>query len=169
LTNLEPVSLFADMDDDKLCTMILAAAFRVHSRLGPGLLKSVYERVIAYELTKGGLSVEVQKSVPIVYGELLFDEGYRADLIVEKRILLELKSVEKLLPVHAKQVLTYIRLANLWLGYPPSPSLRRGRTSASSVESLLMNPRGPPSRCIRGLLNFAEAQLKTGIKRLIND
>src|SRR6266481_3530279 len=101
------------MYEDKLCTMILvlAAAFRVHSRLGPGLLESVYQRVLAYELTKGGLSVEVQKSIPILYDELVFDDGYRADLIVEKSVLLELKSVENLLPVHAKQVLTYIRLA----------------------------------------------------------
>src|SRR5271165_4113103 len=97
--------------------MILAAAFRVHSRLGPGLLEAVYQRVLNYELTKGGLSAEVQKSIPIVYDELVFEEGYRADLIVENRILLELKSVETLLPVHAKQVLTYIRLANLRLGY----------------------------------------------------
>jgi GxxExxY protein len=105
------------MDDDKLCTMILAAAFRVHSRLGPGLLESVYLRVLAYELTKGELSVEVQKPIPIIYDELAFEEGYRADLIVENRILLELKSVEALQPVHAKQVLTYIRLAKLRLGY----------------------------------------------------
>ena len=106
------------MDDDELCTMILAAAFRVlHSRLGPGLLESVYQRVLAYELTKGGLSAEVQKSIPIVYDELVFEEGYRADLIVENRVPLELKSVETLLPVHVKQVLTYIRLANLRLGY----------------------------------------------------
>ena len=97
--------------------MILAAGFRVHSRLGPGLLESVYQRVLAYELTKGGLSVEVQRSIPILYDEVLFDEGYRADLIVEKSVLLELKSVETLLPVHAKQVLTYIRLANLRVGY----------------------------------------------------
>jgi GxxExxY protein len=123
------------MEEDALCTMILAAAFRVHTRLGPGLLESVYQRVLAYELTKGGLSVEVQKSIPIYYDQLRFDEGYRADLIVEKTVLLELKSVETLLPVHAKQVLTYIRLANLRLGY---------------------------------LLNFGEAQFKTGIKRLIN-
>ena len=105
------------MDDDRLCTMILAAAFRVHTRLGPGLLESVYQRVLAYELTKGGLSTEVQKSIPIVYDDLVFEEGYRADLVVESRVLLELKSVETLLPVHAKQVLTYIRLANLRLGY----------------------------------------------------
>jgi GxxExxY protein len=123
------------MEEDALCTMILAAAFRVHTRLGPGLLESVYQRVLAYELTKGGLSVEVQKSIPIYYDQLRFDEGYRADLIVEKTVLLELKSVETLLPVYAKQVLTYIRLANLRLGY---------------------------------LLNFGEAQFKTGIKRLIN-
>src|ERR1700739_2327610 len=122
-------------DQNKLCTMILAAGFRIHSRLGPGLLESVYQRVLTYELTKGGLSVEVQRSIPILYDELLFDEGYRADLVVEKSVLLELKSVETLLPVHAKQVLTYIRLANLRLGY---------------------------------LLNFGEAQFKTGIKRLIN-
>jgi GxxExxY protein len=64
---------------NKICTLILAAGFRVHSRLGPGLLESVYQRVLAYELTKGGLSVEVQKSIPILYDELLFDDGYRAD------------------------------------------------------------------------------------------
>ena len=104
------------MKDDKLCTMILAAAFRVHSRLGPGLLESVYQRVLAYELTKESLSIEVQKPIPIVYDELVFEEGYRADLIVENRVLLELKSIEALLPVHAKQVLTYIRLANLRVG-----------------------------------------------------
>ena len=89
--------------------MILAAAFRVHSRLGPGLLESVYQRVLAYELTKGRLSVEVQKPIPIVYDELVFEDVYRADLIVENRVLLELKSVETLLPVLAKQVLSYIR------------------------------------------------------------
>ena len=82
------------MNDDNLCTMILAAAFRVHSRLGPGLLESVYQRVLTYELTKGGLSTEVQKSIPIVYDDLVFEEGYRADLVVESRVLLELKSVE---------------------------------------------------------------------------
>jgi GxxExxY protein len=97
--------------------MILAAGFRVHSRLGPGLLESAYQRVLAHELTKGGLSIEAQKTIPILYDEIVFDEGYRADLIVEQSVLLELKSVEALLPVHAKQVLTYIKLANLRVGY----------------------------------------------------
>jgi GxxExxY protein len=123
------------VEEEKLSTIILAAAFRVHSRLGPGLLESVYLRVLAYELTKGGLSVEVQKWIPICYEELRFENGYRADLIVEKKVLLELKSAEALLPVHAKQVLTYLRLAKLRIGY---------------------------------LINFGEAHLKTGIKRLIN-
>jgi GxxExxY protein len=113
------------MGEQKLCTMVLAAAFRVHSRLGPGLLESVYQRVLAYELTKGGLSVESQKSIPIIYDDLLFDEGYRADLIVEKRVLVEPKSVEALLPLHAKQVLTYIRLAR--------PRLRPWRSTGSLV------------------------------------
>jgi GxxExxY protein len=105
------------IEQNKLCTMILAAGFRVHSRLGPGLLESAYQRVLAHELTKGGLSIEAQKTIPILYDEIVFDEGYRADLIVEQSVLLELKSVEALLPVHAKQVLTYIKLANLRVGY----------------------------------------------------
>jgi GxxExxY protein len=105
------------VNENELTTLILDAAFRVHSRLGPGLLESVYQRVFAYELTKDGLSVEVQKSIPIFYDDLHFEEGYRADLIVEQKILLELKSVETLLPVHAKQVLTYLRLAKLRIGY----------------------------------------------------
>jgi GxxExxY protein len=104
------------LEEDELSTQILAAAFRIHSRLGPGLLESVYQRVLAYELAKGGLSVEVQKFIPIYCDEIQFEEGYRADLIVENKVLLELKSIEALLPVHAKQVLTYIRLANLRVG-----------------------------------------------------
>jgi GxxExxY protein len=105
------------MDDDELVEIILGAAFRVHTRLGPGLLESVYQRVLVYELVKEGLSVEVQKSIPVFYEEIHLEEGYRADLIVEKKILLELKSVETLLPVHVKQVLTYLRFAELRIGY----------------------------------------------------
>jgi GxxExxY protein len=93
------------VNDDELVGIILGAAFRIHTRLGPGLLESVYLRVFAYELTKEGLSVEVQKSVHIFYDEIHFEEGYRVDLIVENKILLELKSVEALGPVHVKQVL----------------------------------------------------------------
>jgi GxxExxY protein len=105
------------VDDDELVGIILDAAFRIHTRLGPGLLESVYQRVLVYELVKEGLSVEVQKAIPIFYEEIHIEEGYRADLIVEGKILLELKSVEVLLPVHVKQVLTYLRFAELRLGY----------------------------------------------------
>lgn len=95
---------------------IVDAAIHVHSRLGPGLLESVYETVLAYELQKRGLTVERQVPVPIAYESLRFEEGFRADLIVEKSILIELKSVEALAPVHSKQVLTYLRLLDCRLG-----------------------------------------------------
>lgn len=95
---------------------IVDAAIHVHSRLGPGLLESVYESILAYELQNRGLAVERQTPVPIVYETLRFEEGFRADLIVEKSVLLELKSVEALAPVHSKQVLTYLKLLNCRLG-----------------------------------------------------
>lgn len=95
---------------------IIDAALHVHTRLGPGLLESVYETVLAYELQQRGLAVERQIPVPIVYGTLRFEEGFRADLLVEKSVLVELKSVEALAPVHSKQVLTYLRLLDCRLG-----------------------------------------------------
>jgi GxxExxY protein len=95
---------------------IVDAAVLVHSRLGPGLLESVYERILAYELGKRGLSVERQVPVPIVYDHLRFEEGFRADLIVERVIVVELKSVEAFAPVHAKQLLTYLKLLDVRLG-----------------------------------------------------
>ena len=95
---------------------IVDAAIHVHSRLGPGLLESVYENILAYELRKRGLAVERQTPVPIVYDTLRFEEGFRADLIVEKSVLVELKSIEALGPVHSKQVLTYLRLLSCRLG-----------------------------------------------------
>ncbi len=95
---------------------IVDAAIHVHARLGPGLLESVYESILAYELQKRGLAVERQIPVPIAYESLRFEEGFRADLIVEKSVLIELKSVEALAPVHSKQVLTYLRLLDCRLG-----------------------------------------------------
>ncbi len=85
-------------------------------RLGPGLLESVYEVVLAHELEKRGLKVERQKPVPIEFEGIRFDEGFRADLIVEECIVVELKSVEQLSPVHSKQLLTYLRLLDYRLG-----------------------------------------------------
>ncbi len=99
-----------------LAREIVDAAFRVHSKLGPGLLESVYEVVLAKELERRGLKVERQRAVPIRFEDLCFDEGFRADLIVEGSILVELRSVEQLARVHSKQVLTYLRLLDYRLG-----------------------------------------------------
>ena len=94
------------MTENEVAKAVVDSAFQVHTRLGPGLLESVYEVVLAYELKKRGLKVERQVPVPIVYEEIRFDEGFRADLIVEDKVVLELKSVETTAPVHKKQLLT---------------------------------------------------------------
>jgi GxxExxY protein len=105
------------MTENEIGTLILAAAIEVHRELGPGLLESVYEVVLAQELTLRGLAVERQVPVSIVYKGLRFEEGFRADLIVEGKVLLELKSVERATPAQRKQVQTYLRLTGLKLGY----------------------------------------------------
>jgi GxxExxY protein len=105
------------MNENENGTLILAAAIEVHRELGPGLLESVYEVVLAKELALRGLTAERQVPVPIVYKGLRFEEGFRADLIVAGRVLLELKSVEGVIPAHKKQVQTYLRLTGLKLGY----------------------------------------------------
>jgi GxxExxY protein len=96
--------------------LIVDAAVSVHTKLGPGLLESVYARILAHELGKRGLSVESEVPVPVVYDGLKFEEGFRADLIVENSIVVELKSIETLAPVHSKQLLTYLKLLNFRLG-----------------------------------------------------
>lgn len=103
-------------DLNSISGTIVNAAFHIHSALGPGLLESVYEVVLAHELGKRGLKVERQKPVPIEFEGIRFDEGFRVDLIVENCIIVELKSVEQLSPVHSKQVLTYLRLLDFRLG-----------------------------------------------------
>ena len=104
------------MTENKIAKIIVDAAYQIHVRLGPGLLESVYETVLAYELKKRGLNVVRQVPVPVIYDDLDFDEGFRADLIVEDRVIIELKSVENILPVHKKQLLTYLRLKDCRLG-----------------------------------------------------
>ena len=104
------------MTENEIAKQILNAAFLVHTRLGPGLLESVYEVVLAYELEKTGLTAERQKSMPIMYDNIRFDEAFRSDLVVNGKVIVELKSVESLLPVHAKQLLTQLRLSGLKLG-----------------------------------------------------
>ena len=104
------------LTENQLSKIILDAAFKVHTKTGPGLLESVYEVTLAHELRKQGVRAERQVPIPIRYDELTFDEGFRADLLVEDKVIVELKSVEKLAPVHSKQVLTQLRLSDRRLG-----------------------------------------------------
>ncbi len=110
-------------------------AFVVHSKLRPGIFESVYEVTLAHELGKRALKFERQKPMPIIYDGIRFEEALRTDLVAGEKVIVELKSVEKLLPVHAKQLLTQLRLSGLKLGL---------------------------------LINFGEAHLKNGIKRIVN-
>ena len=104
------------MDENEIAREIVNAAYQVHKKLGPGLLESVYETILAFELEKRGIKVERQVPVTIVYESITFNEGFRADLIVEDKVIVELKSVETVIPVHKKQLLTYLRLADKRLG-----------------------------------------------------
>lgn len=105
------------MTENAIGKIVVDAAVAVHRALGPGLLESVYETVLAAELRERGLHVERQSAVPIEYRGLRFEEGFRADLVVEGKVLLELKSIEKLSNVHKKQLLTYLRLSGRKLGF----------------------------------------------------
>lgn len=105
------------MNENEIGTSIIEASISIHRELGPGLLETVYEVVLARDLTDLGLFVERQVSIPINYKGLKFDEGFRADIIVGNKVLLELKSVERTIPAHKKQVQTYLKLTGLKLGY----------------------------------------------------
>jgi GxxExxY protein len=123
------------MMENEIARQVLDAAFAVHTKLGPGLLESVSEVVLAHELRKKKLTVERQRPTPIVYDDIRFDEAFRIDLVVNSKVIGELKSVECLSSLHAKQLLTQLRLGKFKLGL---------------------------------LINFGEAQLKNGIKRIIS-
>jgi GxxExxY protein len=123
------------MTENDIAKHILDAAFRVHTKLGPGVFESVYEVLMAYELRKKSLTVERQKPMPITYDDVRFEEAFRSDLVVNGKVIAELKSVEALSAIHTKQLLTQLRLSGLKLGL---------------------------------LINFGEAHLKNGIKRVIN-
>jgi GxxExxY protein len=105
-------------ETDEIAAKIVDAAFAVHTTLGPGLLETVYEICLLYELKKRGLKANRQVSLPVVYDNLRLDAGLRLDLIVEDRVIVELKAVEALLPVHKAQVLTYLKLSGHRLGLP---------------------------------------------------
>lgn len=123
------------MAENEIATRILNSAFHGHRALGPGLLETVYEVILARDLERRGLTVVRQMVVPIRFENLSFDEGFRADLLVNGMVMIELKSVEKLQSAHSKQLMTYLKLSGLKLGL---------------------------------LMNFNEALLKDGIKRIVN-
>ncbi len=105
------------MTENQIGTIVVEAAIAVHRELGPGLLETVYEVVFARELQDRGLKVDRQVPVAIAYKDIKFDEGFRADIIVEGQVIIELKSVERVIPAHKKQVQTYLRLTGCKLGY----------------------------------------------------
>jgi len=104
------------MELNELTSKILKCAYTVHTALGPGLLENAYEECFFYELKQAGLQVEKQKALPLVYKKVKLDAGYRIDLLVENRVVIELKSVEALNDVHTAQVLTYLKLSKCKIG-----------------------------------------------------
>ena len=104
------------MDENEISFQVRKAAFALHTELGPGLLESVYEIALAYELRKAGLAVSTQVPLPMVYAGVQMEIGFRLDLVVEGKVVVEIKSVEALQEVHFKQLLTYLKLSGLKLG-----------------------------------------------------
>ncbi|CAN5740698.1 GxxExxY protein [soil metagenome] len=104
------------MTENEISKIIVDAAFKIHITFGPGLLESVYETVLAYELEKRGCQVIRQQAIPVIYEEVQLDVGFRADLIVNRKVIVEVKSIEAIAPVHPKQLRTYLRLTDLHLG-----------------------------------------------------
>jgi GxxExxY protein len=125
------------MHENEISKIVLDIAFKVHNELGPGLFESVYETVIEHELiSKYNLNVQKQVGLPVIWENVRLELGFRADLIIENKVIIEIKSIEALAPVHHKQLLTYLKLTGMKLGM---------------------------------LINFNEALLKNGIKRIVNN
>jgi len=101
---------------NKITETIIGSAIAVHKSLGPGLLESAYETCLAFELADHGLSVERQKALPIIYRDVKLDCGYRLDLLVEKKVIVELKAIDQLLPIHSAQLLSYLQLSGCKVG-----------------------------------------------------
>jgi len=104
------------MSENELSKIIVNSCYQIHKELGPGLFESVYEECLHFELIQQGLSVQRQKELPVIYKSLKMEIGFRTDLIVENKVIVEIKSIETIAPVHQKQLLTCLRLTNLKLG-----------------------------------------------------
>ena len=116
--NAENLSIgsIVEMKENEISKILVDVFIKVHSGLGPGLLESVYETAICYELTKRGLNYTKQQGISVYYDSVKMDMGFRADIIVENKVIIEVKSIETILPVHHKTLLTYLRLTNMKLG-----------------------------------------------------
>jgi GxxExxY protein len=123
------------LSENELSKIIVNCCYNIHTTLGPGLLESVYEEVLCYELLNTGLNLKRQCGIGVNYKDIKMDLGFRADIIVENKVILEIKSIESIAPVHFKQLLTYLKLTDLKLGL---------------------------------LVNFNEALIKEGIRRVVN-
>jgi GxxExxY protein len=114
--NLNKNILAMNMSENELSKVIVDTAFKIHVGLGPGLLESVYEEILDYEFEKAGLQVERQKIVPVIWDELVMKHGFKADLIINEKVMIEVKSVKEIEKVHFKQLLTYLKLTGIKLG-----------------------------------------------------
>ena len=131
------------MEENEITGKIIGAAIEVHRHLGPGLLESAYEECLCRELSLSGLSFERQKSLPVEYKGVRLDCGYRLDLVVEKKAIVELKAIDKTMPVHHAQVLTYLRLSGLQLGLLinfNTPTIRDG------ISRVVLGLKEPPPK-----------------------
>jgi len=104
------------MTENELAKIVVDLCLKIHKLLGPGLLESVYEEALAYELKKLGIPFERQIGIPVLYENIKMDLGFRADLVIDNKLIVELKSIENILPVHKKQVVTYLKLTKMKLG-----------------------------------------------------
>ncbi len=137
------------MDENQIGTGIVDCAVQLHQALGPGLLESVYEAILARELEKRGLFVQRQVAIPIEFGGERFEEGFRADLIVDRKVIVEVKSVEKINPAHKKQLLTYMKLANRKLGYLLNFGEALMKNGITRVIHGQLNPENSVPPCLR--------------------
>ena len=104
------------MTENEISRIVVNVCYKIHTKLGPGLLESVYKAILYYELTNRGLKVERQKSLPVIWDEVFLDIGFRTDLIIEEKVIIEIKSVEQIANVHPKQLLTYLKITGMKLG-----------------------------------------------------
>jgi GxxExxY protein len=104
-------------DIEDIATIVVHSAIKVHKALGPGLLESVYQKCLAYELNKAGLKVACEALLPVEYETVVIDAGFRIDMLIEDRLIIENKTVDKIAPIHEAQLLTYLKIANIHLGF----------------------------------------------------